>query len=103
MTATEQISSLQTKVQEKLAQVQKVAQERAKELEVEAKKAFELFGDRAQAELKLFLATAQSSTREQWGKFGGELVKLGEKLQQMAKESQIADEAEKTEKTADVH
>ncbi len=95
MSATEQVSNFQVKVQEKLAQFQKVAQERAKGLEVEAKKAFDLFGDRAQAELKQFLATAQHSTREQWSKFGGELVKLGEKVQQMAHESQAAGEAEK--------
>ncbi len=104
MSTNEQVNNFQTKVQEKLAQVQKLAQERAKELEVEAKKAFELFGDRAQAELKQFLAHAQGSTREQWAKFGGELVKLGTKLQEMAKEpAPAATEAEKIEKAQEVH
>jgi hypothetical protein len=100
MSATEQINNIQAKVQEKLAQVQKHAQVRAKELESEAKKAFELFGDRAQAELKQFLSHAQGSTRDQWSKFGAELVKLGNKVQEMAKETEAAVESA-TEKVAE--
>ena len=82
------------------------------ELESEAKKAFELFGDRAQAELKQFLSSAQGSTREQWSKFGAELVKLGHKVQEMAKEQEaavesaaakVADEAEKIKNATEVH
>ena len=107
MSATEQINGFQAKVQEKLAQVQKLAQERAKELEAEAKKAFEIFGDRAQTELKQFFAQAQGSTREQALKFGAELVKLGQKLQEMAKEvdatAVAAEPAQASEKTSDVH
>ena len=113
MSATEQINNFQSKVQEKLAQVQKLAQERAKELEAEAKKAFELFGDRAQCgSFKQFLAHAQESTRETWTKFGGELVKLGQKLQEMAKATEEAaetaaekaeTEAERIAKATDVH
>jgi vacuolar-type H+-ATPase subunit H len=85
MFQNEQVKQWEAKVQQTIAEAQKVAQARARQVEAEARKAFELLGDRAQAEMKQFLAHAQEGTREQWAKFGGELIKLGQKLQEMAK------------------
>jgi hypothetical protein len=83
-TVSKQIDSVQSKVQETFAHAQETATKRVQQLEAEAKKALEMLGDRAQSELKAFFATAQESTKNQWVKFGGELVKLGEKLQSIA-------------------
>jgi hypothetical protein len=44
----------------------------------------ETLGDRAQTELRTLLANAQTSSREQVGILGIELVKLGKKLQELA-------------------
>ena len=85
MFATEQVKQWESKVQSSIAEAQKMAQQRARQVEAEARKALELLGDRAQAELKQFLAQAREGTRGQWSKFGGELVKLGTKLQEMSK------------------
>jgi hypothetical protein len=90
MFASEQVKQFESKVQKTIAEAQKVAQARAKQVESEARKAFELLGDRAQSEMKQFLAHAQESTREQWTKFGGELIKLGQKLQEMAQQHEAA-------------
>lgn len=90
MFASEQMKQLETKVQQTIAEAQKLAAARARQVEGEARKAFELLGDRAQSEMKQFLAHAQTSTREQWLKFGGELVKLGQKMQEMAHQHEAA-------------
>ena len=93
MFQSEQVKQWETKVQKTIADAQKVAQQRARQVEAEARKAFELLGDRAQAEMKQFLAQAQEGTREGWSKFGGELVRLGQKLQEMAKHAAPVAEA----------
>ena len=53
----------QTKIQEAFQQAQAKAATRMKELEQEARKVLETLGDRAQAELKIFLEFAQNSLR----------------------------------------
>ncbi len=92
MSAVEQFSNFQNLAKEQFTKVAKVAQTRAKELETEAKKSLELLGDRAQVELAQLFAHAQGSTKAQWSKLGAELVKLGEKIQQMAAEDAHAAE-----------
>jgi hypothetical protein len=57
---------------------------RARDFEKEARKVLETLGDRAQAELKTLLQTAQTSSREQVSLLGAELEKLGKKLQELA-------------------
>jgi hypothetical protein len=99
MFANEQVKRWESKVQETLAGAQKVAQERARRVEAEARKALELLGDRAQAEMKQLLATAHEGTRERWAKLGGELIKLGQHLQEMAK-APAATPAEEAAKAA---
>ena len=85
MFASEQVKQWESKVQHTIAEAQKVAQSRARQVEAEARKAFELLGDRAQAEVKQLLSQAQTGTREQWVKVGGEIIKLGTKIQELAK------------------
>ena len=85
MFANDQVKRWESKVQETFAGAQKIAQERAHRVEAEARKALELLGDRAQAEMKQLLATAQEGTRERWARLGGELIKLGQRLQAMSK------------------
>ena len=85
MFAQDQVNQFQAQLKQTLADAQKKAQERAKEFEAEAKKLVDLVGDRAQAELKSFLGQAQVSTRDQVFNLGAELVKFGQRLQEMAK------------------
>jgi hypothetical protein len=85
MFATEQVKQWESKFQSSIAEAQKIAQEKARQVEAEARKAFELLGDRAQAEVKQLLSQAQSGTRDQWVKVGEQFIKFGTKLQEMAK------------------
>ena len=85
MFANEQVKQWETKVHASIAEAQKIAQQRARQVEADARKALELLGDRAQVELKSFLAQAKEGTRDQWSKFGGELIKFGTRLQEMSK------------------
>jgi F0F1-type ATP synthase membrane subunit b/b' len=79
-----QFNEFQIKVQEVLHAAQSRATARAKEFETEAKKLFDLVGDRAQVELKSFLAGAKSDTRAQVESLGIEIEKLGKRLQEIA-------------------
>ena len=78
------MNDFQAKIRESFHQAQTRAAARAKDFEKEARKVLETLGDRAQAELKTFLQTAQASSREQIVLLGVELEKLGRKLQEMA-------------------
>jgi len=69
---------------EAFQEAQSRASIRAKDFEKEARKVLETLGDRAQAELKTLLQTAQTSSREQMHVLGVELEKLGKKLQELA-------------------
>ena len=69
---------------EAFQQAQDRAGVRAKDFEKEARKVLETLGDRAQAELKTLLQTAQTSSREQMHILGVELEKLGKRLQDFA-------------------
>src|ERR1700730_9514709 len=84
MFTTEQMSDLQTKLRDAFASAQGRATARARELEQEARKVLETLGDRAQAELKVLLASAARGSREQLTALGIELEKLGKKLQEIA-------------------
>ena len=86
MVTAEQKNGFQTKLHEAFVQAQTKAAARAKELEQEARKVLETLGDRAQAEVSRLLQLAQSNSREQLGTLGVELEKLGQKLQELAKE-----------------
>ena len=85
MFATDQVKQWESKFQHTIAEAQKVAQARARQVEAEARKAFELLGDRAQAEVKQLLSHAQTETRDQWVKVGEQFIKFGTKIQEMAK------------------
>lgn len=100
MFAQEQVNQFQARVQQTIADAQKKAQERAKGLEAEVKKLVELFGDRAQAEMKHFLAQAQVSTRDQVFNLGAELVKFGHKIEELAKAAGTAAEGTAPVETA---
>lgn len=50
-------------------------------------KLFETLGDRAQAELKLRVVQARVSSRDQLAQVGKELVRLGQKLQELSKDA----------------
>jgi hypothetical protein len=78
------MSEFQTKLHEAFQQAQTRAAARARELEQEARKVLETLGDRAQAELKVLLASAARGSREQLTALGIELEKLGKKLQEIA-------------------
>ena len=78
------MNDFQTRLHEAFQQAQTKAAARAKDFEKEARKVLETLGDRAQAELKTLLQTAQSSSREQMHILGVELEKLGKKLQELA-------------------
>src|SRR5882724_2874638 len=71
------MSEFQTKLHEAFQQAQTRAAARAREL-------LETLGDRAQAELKVLLASAARGSREQLSVLGVELEKLGKKLQEIA-------------------
>ena len=81
----QQMNEFQTRINETFGAAAQRAQTRAKELETEARKLFDTLGGRAQAELRVLLGQAQGMSREQVAQFGGELVKLGNRLQEMAK------------------
>lgn len=55
-----------------------------------AQRMFETLTDRAQAELKVLFGQAQVTSKEQVGELGKELVRLGLKLQELAKEPEVA-------------
>ncbi|HTO98259.1 MAG TPA: hypothetical protein VMK66_14520 [Myxococcales bacterium] len=78
------MSEFQTKIHEAFQQAQSKAAARAKEWEQEARKVFETLGDRAQAEFKTLVQTAQKGSRGQIAILGAELEKLGKKLQEIA-------------------
>jgi phytoene/squalene synthetase len=78
------MSEFQTRLHEAFQQAQTRAAARARELEQEARKVLEKLGDRAQAELKVLLASAAKGSREQLTALGIELEKLGKKLQEIA-------------------
>jgi F0F1-type ATP synthase membrane subunit b/b' len=78
------MNDFQSKLQDAFQQAQVKAAARAREFEQEARKVLETLGDRAQTELRTLLANAQTSSREQVGILGVELVKLGKKLQELA-------------------
>jgi vacuolar-type H+-ATPase subunit H len=90
MFATEQVKQWETKFQNRIAEAQKVAQEKARQVETEARKALGMLGDRAQAQIQQLLAEAKTGTRDQWVKVGGELIKLGTKMQDLAKPAEPA-------------
>jgi hypothetical protein len=80
-----QFNEFQSRVQEVLHTAQARAAARAKEFESEARKLFDLVGDRAQVELKSFLAGAKSDTRDSISNLGLEIEKLGKRLQEIAR------------------
>jgi hypothetical protein len=80
-----QFNEFQNRVQEALHTAQTRATARAKEFESEARKLFDLMGDRAQVELKSFLAGAKSDTRDSVANLGVEIEKLGKRLQEIAR------------------
>ena len=80
-----QFNEFQNRVQEVLHTAQNRATARAKEFESEARKLFDLVGDRAQVELKSFLAGAKTDTRESVLNLGVEIEKLGKRLQEIAR------------------
>jgi uncharacterized protein YaaN involved in tellurite resistance len=90
MFATQQVKEWESKVQATFTEAQKSAHERARRIEAEARKAIELFGDRAQAELKQLKAMAQEGTRESWSRVGAEFIRLGQLIQEMAKAPEAA-------------
>ena len=81
------MTEFQTKLQEAFQQAQAKAATRVREFEQEARKVLETLGDRAQAELKVFMEFAQKGSREQMLILGIELEKLGKKLQEIAAKS----------------
>jgi hypothetical protein len=94
----EKVSEFQARVQQAFEAAQAKAAARVRDFESEARKALETLGDRAQAELKVLFANAKTGTREQVAQLGAELVKLGQKLQEMARaEAAKAPEAAKAD------
>lgn len=82
------MTEFQTKIQERFQQAQAKAATRVREFEQEARKVLETLGDRAQAELKVFVEFAQKGSRDQILNLGIELEKLGKKLQEIAAKSE---------------
>jgi len=80
-----QFNEFQNRVQEVLHTAQARATARAKEFESEARKLLDLLGDRAQVELKSFLAGAKGDTRDSVAHLGIEIEKLGKRLQEIAR------------------
>ena len=85
MFTSAQFNEFQIKVQEVLHAAQSRATARAKEFEAEAKKLFDLVGDRAQVELKSFLAGAKTDTRDSIANLGFEIEKFGKRIQELAR------------------
>jgi hypothetical protein len=81
------MNEFQSKIHEAFQQAQTKAATRVREFEHEARKVLETLGDRAQAELKVFLQFAQKGSREQMLILGVELEKLGKRLQELAAKS----------------
>jgi hypothetical protein len=79
MFTTEQLNEIQAKV---------------RKMESEARKALSTLGDRAQAELKDLFTLAEVSSKEQLNQLGKELVRLGQKLQDVARDPAVAKAAE---------
>lgn len=77
------MTQFQTRIQEAFQQAQSKATARANE----ARKVLETLGDRAQAEFKVFVQTAQKGSSQQLHAIGVELEKLGKKLQEIAAKS----------------
>jgi len=92
------MNEFQSKIQEAFQQAQAKAATRVREFEQEARKVLETLGDRAQAELKVFMQFAQKGSREQVLILGIELEKLGKRLQELAAKSET-----KAEGTAPSH
>ncbi len=86
------MNEFQTRIQEAYKQAQTKATARAKEWEKEARKVLETLGDRAQAEFKVFVQTAQRGSRDQLHALGVELEKLGKKLQEIAAKAAPAEQ-----------
>jgi hypothetical protein len=84
MFTSTQFNDFQIRVQEVLHTAQTRATARAKEFESEAKKLFDLVGDRAQVELKSFLAGAKTDTRDSIANLGVEIEKFGKRIQELA-------------------
>jgi hypothetical protein len=82
------MAEFQTRIQEAFQQAQVKAATRVRELEQEARKVLETLGDRAQAELKVFMAFAQKGSREQMMILGVELEKLGKRIQEAVAKSE---------------
>jgi hypothetical protein len=80
-----QLNELQNRVQEVLHAAQSRATARAKEFETEARKLLDLVGDRAQVELKSFLAGAKTDTRDSIANLGVEIEKFGKRIQELAR------------------
>src|SRR5438045_8804356 len=80
-----QFNEFQNRVQEVIHTAQARATARAKEFESEARKLFDIVGDRAQVELKSFLAGARSDTRDSVANLGVESEKLGKRRQEIAR------------------
>jgi hypothetical protein len=72
-------------VKQAFGSAQAKASAKAKEFEVEARKILEALGDRAQAELKVFMSQTKSDTRNRIANLGAELEKLGRKVQELAR------------------
>lgn len=70
MFTNEQMKEVQSKLQDAFQSTQKL---------------LETLGDRAQAELKLRMVQAQVSSKDQIGQLGKELVRVGQKLQELAR------------------
>jgi hypothetical protein len=94
------MSEFQTRIQEAFQQAQARAANRAREFEQEARKVFETWGDRAQAELKVLLQTAAKGSHEQLTALGVELEKLGKKLQAIAAKASQPNGAGKSDPAA---
>lgn len=77
MFTNEQMKDVQAKLHEAFQSTQKL---------------FETLGDRAQAELKLRVVQAQVSSKDQIAQIGKELVRVGHKLQELAKDPAVAKE-----------
>lgn len=96
MMGGQQFNEFQAKVQEQLKDAQVKAAARAKEIEAEAKKAFQSLSEKAQVDLKGFMAQAETVSRDGLHALGAELVKLGKRLQTLGK--QVEEKAEEIPK-----
>jgi uncharacterized lipoprotein len=72
-------------VKQAFGSAQAKATAKAKEFEAEARKILEALGDRAQAELKVFIAQTKSDTRGRIADLGAAIEKLGREVQELAR------------------